>query len=97
MKLQPISNHIVLKAKAVESVTAGGIIIPDTVDKDRPEQAEVVAVGPGKMLENGQLSPVGVEVGQTVLFKKYTPDEVEFDGEKYLIVRAEDIIAIVNN
>jgi chaperonin GroES len=49
------------------------------------------------MLENGQLSPVGVEVGQTVLFKKYTPDEVEFDGVKYLIIRGEDVIAIVNN
>ena len=95
MTLQPVSNHIILKAKAAESVTASGIIIPDTVDKDRPEQAEVVAVGPGKMLESGQRSPVGVEVGQTVLFRKFTPDEVELDGEKYLIVRAEDIIAII--
>lgn len=95
MTLQPVSNHIILKAKAAESVTASGIIIPDTVDKDRPEQAEVVAVGPGKMLESGQLDPVGVEVGQTVLFRKFTPDEVELDGEKYLIVRAQDIIAII--
>jgi chaperonin GroES len=95
MTLKPVSNHIILKAKAAESVTASGIIIPDTVDKDRPEQAEVVAVGPGKMLENGQRTPMEVEVGQTVLFKKYTPDEVELEGETYLIVRAEDVIAII--
>ncbi len=95
MTIQPVSNHLVLKAKSTESVTAMGIIIPDTVDKERPEQAEVVAVGPGKLLDNGNRVPMEVEIGQTVLFKKYAPDEVEVGGETYLIVRSEDIIAII--
>ena len=78
-----------------ETTTASGIIIPETVDKERPEQAEVLSVGPGKMLESGQRQPIEVSVGQKVLFKKYAPDEFEIDGQTYLVIRAEDVIAIV--
>jgi len=95
MKLRPVSDHLVLKSLDNETTTASGIIIPDTASKEKPEKGEVLAVGPGKMLENGQRQPVEVQVGSVVLFKKYAPDEVEVDGETYLIIRADDVMAIV--
>ncbi|MBT3230543.1 co-chaperone GroES [Candidatus Uhrbacteria bacterium] len=95
MQLKPVSDHIILKPIDKETVTSSGIIIPDTVEKEKPEQAEVLAVGPGKMLENGQRQPIEVAVGQKIMFKKWTPDEVEIEGQKYLIIKSEDVIAIV--
>lgn len=95
MNLKPVSDHIVLKPIDKEMVTASGIIIPDTVEKEKPEQAEVLAVGPGKILENGERQPMDVQVGQTVMFKKWSPDEVEIEGKKYLIIKSDDVIAIV--
>lgn len=95
MQLKPVSDHIVLKTVEAESTTAAGIIIPDTVEGERPEKGEVVAVGPGKIGENGARLPLEVQVGQTVVFKKYSPDEVKVDGETYLVIRAEDVIAII--
>jgi len=95
MQLKPVSDHIVLKPMDKETTTTSGIIIPETVDKERPEQAEVLSVGPGKMLENGQRQPIEVRVGQKVLFKKYAPDEFEIDGQTYLVIRGEDVIAVV--
>ena len=97
MKLKPIGDHIVVKAVSKEEVSAAGIIIPDTVDKERSERGEVIAVGAGKQLENGSLSRMDVSLGQVVLFKKYAPDEVKIDGEEYLIIRMEDILAIIEN
>ena len=93
MKLTPVSDHIVVKAVSKEETSAAGIIIPDTVDKERPERGEVVAVGPGRVMENGSRSPMEVSVGQTVLFKKYAPDEVKVDGEEYLIIKMDDLMA----
>lgn len=95
MNLKPVSDHIILKPIDKETVTSSGIIIPDTVEKEKPEQAEVLAVGPGKMLENGQRQAMEVQVGQKVMFKKWAPDEVEIDKQKYLIIKSEDVIAIV--
>ncbi len=95
MNLKPVSDHIVLKPIDNETITSSGIIIPDTTEKEKPEQAEVLAVGPGKMLDNGQRQPVEVQVGQKVMFKKWSPDEVEIEGEKYLIIKSDDVIAIV--
>lgn len=95
MKINPTSNHLVLKPLDEEKTTASGIIIPDTVSKDKPEQAEVLAVGPGKILENGQRQPVEITVGQKVLFKKYSPDEFEIDNQKYLVISEEDVIAVI--
>ncbi len=97
MKLKPIGDHIIVKAVSKEEVSAAGIIIPDTVDKERSERGEVVAVGGGKQLENGSLSKMDVNVGQTVLFKKYSPDEVKIEGEEYLIIKMEDILAVIEN
>ena len=97
MNLKPVSDHIVLKPMDKETTTASGIIIPDTVDKDRPEQAEVLSVGPGKMLESGKRMEMEFKPGQKVLFKKYSPDEFEINGEKFLVIKAEDVIALVGS
>lgn len=95
MALKPLTDHIIVKPKKAEEVTASGIIIPDSADKERPEQGEVISIGPGRVLENGSRSPMEVEVGQTVLFKKYSPDEVKLEGEKYLVIKFEDILAVI--
>ena len=76
--------------------TKGGIIIPDTA-KQKPEQGKIVAVGKGKVNDDGKLMPVGVKVGDTILFGKYSGSEVELDGEEHLIMREEDILGVVEN
>jgi chaperonin GroES len=95
MNIKPVSDHIVVKGVAKETTSASGIIIPETVSKERAERGEVVAVGPGRVLENGTRSPMEVVLGQTVMFKKYAPDEVKIDGQEYLVIRSEDVIAII--
>lgn len=95
MKLLPVGDHVIVKAVRAETTSASGIIIPETVDKERPERGEVIAVEPGRVLENGQAAPMSVSVGQTVLFKKYAPDEVKLDGETYLVITASDVMAII--
>jgi len=95
MKLKPLGNKIILEAVSKEEKTKSGIIIPDTVDKDKPEQGKVLAVGPGKMDENGKRVPMDVKVGDTVLFSKYSPTEIKIEGKEYLVVSDEDIMAIV--
>lgn len=95
MNLHPLSDYLVVKAVA-EEVTKSGIVLPDTVSKERPEQGEVVAIGEGRILENGQKAPMTVKVGDKVMFKKYSPDEVKIGGEKFLIIRESDVIAIIS-
>ena len=96
MKIQPLSDRIVLKAVSKETTTASGIVLPDTMNKEKPEQAEVVAVGPGRQLEDGSLSSMPVKKGDVVLFSKYAPNEVKMDGEEYMIVRADDVLAVLS-
>ncbi len=95
MNLKPINDHIVIKAVSKEETSAAGIIIPDTIDKERSERGEVVSVGPGRELDNGSRSTMDVSAGQQVLFKKYAPDEVKIDGQEYLIIRMDDVMAII--
>ena len=100
MQLKPLGNHLILKPADKETKTASGIIIPDTAEKDRPERGTVIAVGPGKMLENGSRQTIEVKVGDEVVFKKYSPDEIELkdaNGEvqKYLVVSADEVMAII--
>lgn len=95
MSLRPLGDHVIVKSLPNQSLSKAGIVLPDTVDKDRPERGEVVAVGPGKVLDNGQRGPVDVSVGQTVVFKKYAPDEVKIDGQEVLVIRLDDIIAVI--
>lgn len=97
MKIEPLHDKVVIKPLTKEEVTASGIIIPDTVDREKPMQGEVVAAGPGKRLESGEIAPMSVKKGDKVLFTKYAPDEVEIDGEDYLVIDEEKILAIVRD
>ena len=95
MKVQPLSDRVLVKALEATETTKAGIIIPDTVEKERPENGEVVAVGPGKRLENGSRAPMSVKVGDKVVFKKYGPDEIKIDGKKLFILEESDILGIL--
>ena len=95
MKLKPLGDHIIVKPIVEDQVTKSGIVLPETVDKEKPEKGEVVAVGGGKLLDNGQKAPLTVKVGDKVMFKKYSPDEVKIDGVEYLIISEGDILAIL--
>lgn len=95
MKLVPLEDRVIVEPITEEEKTKGGIYLPQTVDKEKPEQGKVISVGPGKMLESGKRSPLDVKVGDNVVFTKYGPDEIKVEGKKYLIVRQSDILAII--
>ncbi len=95
MNIKPLGDHILVKQFKKEEVTASGIVLPDTVEKDKKAEGEVIAVGPGKMLENGQRSAMEVSAGTKILFKKWGGDEVEVDGEEYKIISQDDVLAII--
>lgn len=95
MKLKPLHDHLVVKPITEDEVTKAGIVLPDTVDKEKPEKGEVVAIGPGKLLDNGQRAPMSVKVGDKVMFKKYSPDEIKVDKVEYLIISESDILGIL--
>ena len=97
MKIKPLSDHIVIEPLKQEEKTASGILLPETVEKERPEQGKVVAVGPGKKNEDGKVIPLDVKEGDVVLFTKYGPNEVKIDDTEYLIAREDDILGIVEN
>jgi len=92
--LKPLADKIVVKPIKQEE-TASGIIIPETVDKEKPEKGEVVAVGPGKLLDNGQRAQIEVQIGNKVLFTKYSPHEVKVDGQELLVLSESDILAVI--
>jgi chaperonin GroES len=94
MKLRPLHDRVIVKRLEEEEKTVGGIIIPDTA-KEKPQQGRVIAVGKGKVLENGEVSPLTVKDGDRVLFGKYSGTEIKIDGEEHLIMREDDILAIV--
>lgn len=94
-KIEPLGSNVILKPLSSEEKTKGGIILPETAEKEKPEKAEVVACGPGKMLSNGNRSEMSVKKGDVVLFKKYGPDEIKIDKEDYLVASIDDILAIV--
>ena len=94
MKFRPLHDRIVVKRIDAEEKTAGGIIIPDTA-KEKPQQGEVIAVGPGARNEQGQLVPLDVQVGDTVLFGKWSGTEVKIDGEDLLIMKESDIMGVL--
>ena len=95
MALQPLDDRIVVKPGESEETTASGLVIPDTA-KEKPQQGEVIAVGPGKRSEQtGEIIPVGVSVGDTVLYSKYGGTEVTVDGDDVLVLSARDVLAIV--
>lgn len=94
MKLKPLNDRVIVKRVESETKTQGGIIIPDTA-KEKPVEAEVVAVGPGKMLDKGERGKMQVAVGDRVLFGKYSGTEVKIGGEERLILREDDVLAII--
>jgi len=94
MNLKPLSNHILIQPVEDEKITKSGIVIPENAS-EKPTKGKVVAVGPGKRNEKGELLPMSVKVGDLVLFKKYGPDEIEVDGVKYLIGDDDDVLAII--
>lgn len=93
MKLRPLYNRVIVKA--IREEAKGGIILPQTADKEKPEKGEVMAVGPGKLSETGQRLPMDVKVGDKVVFKKYSPDEIKVDNQEYLILEDTDIMAVI--
>jgi len=93
MKIRPLGDKVVVKASSAEERTAGGIVLPDAA-RERPQQGSVVAIGPGRVLENGERAPMAVQVGDTVIYSKYGGNEVKLDGEEYLILDQDSIYAI---
>ena len=95
-KIQPLADRVVVQALEEKELTRGGLYIPDTAQKEKPMQGTVVAVGPGKLSDENERIKPDVEVGQRVLYGKYTGTEVSVDDEDFLILRESDILAIIN-
>ncbi|OGN06670.1 MAG: co-chaperone GroES [Candidatus Yanofskybacteria bacterium RIFCSPHIGHO2_01_FULL_45_42] len=93
--IKPLSDHILVES-ICEEKKKGGIILPDTVEKERSEKGKVVAVGPGKRDKDGKRIPPDVKKGDVVLFTKYSPNEVRVDGKEYLVIKEDDILAVIS-
>ena len=93
MKIRPLQDRILIQRVEEEEKTAGGIIIPDSA-KEKPQEGRVIAVGKGKVLDNGQIAPLEVAEGDRVLFGKYAGTDVTLDGEDYVILREEEVLAL---
>ncbi|HEU5229358.1 MAG TPA: co-chaperone GroES [Ktedonobacteraceae bacterium] len=93
-KIRPVGDRVVVKPAAKEEVTRSGIVIPDTA-KEKPQEGIVIAVGGGRLLENGKRAPIDVNEGDRVLFAKYGGTEFKLDGEEYLVLKENDILAVV--
>ena len=96
MKFRPLHDRVLIKVLDSEEKTSGGIIIPDTA-KEKPQEGEIVAVGPGAMNDSGKLAPMDVKVGDIVLFGKWSGTEVKIDGKEYSIMKESDIMGISKN
>lgn len=95
INIKPLGDRVLVRPISQEEKTESGIIIPDTATKERPEEGEVLAVGPGKLDENGKRAAMEIQAGQKVMFTKYGPSEIKIDGEELLIVKQEDILAVL--
>ena len=94
MKLRPLHDRVIIKRLEAETKSAGGIVIPDSAT-EKPIKGQVVAVGAGKILEDGKVRPLAVKAGDKVLFGKYAGTEVKIEGEEYLIMREDDILGVI--
>jgi chaperonin GroES len=94
MKMRPLHDRVIVKRIEEEEKTSGGIIIPDTA-KEKPQQGKVIAVGKGKILESGKVNPLTVKKGDRILFSKYAGTDIKAEGEEHLIMREDDILAII--
>ena len=95
VNIKPLEDKLVVQASEAETTTASGIVIPDTA-KEKPQEGKVVAVGPGRVDDNGNRIPVDVAVGDVVIFSKYGGTEVKYQGEDYLVLSSRDVLAVVN-
>ena len=96
MKIRPLHDRVIVKRMEEERTSPGGIVIPDSA-AEKPIKGEVIAAGNGKILENGDVRPLDVKVGDTVLFGKYAGTEVKVDGEELLVMKEDDIVAVVES
>lgn len=94
IKIRPLQDRILIKRLNEEEKTKGGIIIPDTA-KEKPQEGKVIALGKGKILEDGKVLPLDVKVGDKILFSKYSGTEVKIEGEEHLIIKEEDVLGVV--
>jgi len=94
--ITPLGDRVLVKPiSGDEKKSASGIIIPETIDKEKPEQGKVIAVGEGRMTDDGKMIPVGVKAGDVVIFSKYGPDEIKVDNEEYYILSESNILAVI--
>ena len=96
MKLKPLHDNVIIKQELQKETTKSGIVLPGNIEQEKPVYGKVVAVGEGGFLDNGEIKKMSVKVGDNVIFKKYSPDDVSIDGEEYLVVKEGDIVAIIN-
>ena len=96
MKIRPLHDRVIVKRIEEEKKSAGGIVIPDTA-AEKPDQGEVIAVGKGKILEDGQVRPLDVKIGDKILFGKYSGTEVRVEGEELVVMREEDVMAVIES
>jgi chaperonin GroES len=94
MKLVPLDDRIVVKQSEAEEKTVGGIILPDTA-KEKPQRGKIIAVGPGKMQDNGKRSEMSIKKGDEVIYTKYMGNDIQIDGEKYVILHENDVLGII--
>jgi len=95
MNIRPLQDRIIVERVEEETTTAGGIIIPDTVSKEKPQEGVVIAAGKGKVTPEGKVLPLDVKAGDKVLFGKYAGSEIKVDGKEYLIMREDDVLGVV--
>lgn len=95
ISIRPLDDRVVVRPESAEEKTSGGILLPDTA-KEKPARGEVVAIGPGKMLENGSRSPVGVKIGDRVLYGKYSGMQVKIEGEEHNILRESELLGVLS-
>jgi len=95
MKIKPLADNVIIEPIKEEKKTKGGILLPDTAEKEKPEIGKVIAVGPGKKTSSGKRTPLDVKKGDVVIFSKYGPSEIKVDGKEYLVAKEDDILAIL--
>mgnify|MGYP001617428152 CR=1 FL=1 len=96
MNFKPLSNRVFIEPLTAEKTTKSGIVLPESSSGEKPMMGKIIATGPGKKNDKGEVQPMNVKVGDSVLFKKYGPDEIEIEGKKYLVGDEDDILAILN-
>jgi chaperonin GroES len=93
--LKPLGDRIIVEAVTAEEVTKGGIVLPDSA-KEKPQEGNVVAVGPGKLMDNGKIAPMEVKIGDRVVYSKYGGSEIKINGSEFIVLRQDDVLGIVD-